>query len=498
MLALKTGAPQVDSSMVKRKAIVAWLLGYISGAQAQRLRGTSLSGSVTDHFCPLELNRCLNQCGEGRTVGFIDKSNCPESLRICQESCSLFPSQIENTVDMDSTAITTTTTTADPPPSTTGSTLSDYYFCPLHLQQCQRRCGFNSAGFVSYGECANRLRSCQTDCGISIVENGSTSPTSPVLNTDSDGDGLIDAQEASLGTDPLSPDTDKDGLSDRQEVDFGTNPLSFDTDGDQISDREEINVFGTDPFDANGDLDGDGLTDSDELVLYGTDPVRADTDFDGINDFDEVAFGTDPNVPNTITTPGLPDADGDGLPDADETGIYGTDPNNPDTDGDGISDFEETQIYFSNALDPFADWDGDGLNDGDEYFYGTDIWNPDTDGDGISDYDEVIGGTDPLNTADPNSSESPPSGESPPPGETPPVGPDADGDGLTDADETGIYGTDPNNPDTDGDGISDFEETQVFFSNALDVRGPVDARDDGVSSSSHFLDSRLRTGMATV
>ncbi len=34
---------------------------------------------------------------------------------------------------------------------------------------------------------------------------------------------------------------------------------------------------------------------------------------------------------------------------------------------------------------------------------------------------------------------------------------DADGDGITDADEA-TYGTDPNNPDTDGDGLNDFVE----------------------------------------
>ncbi len=39
---------------------------------------------------------------------------------------------------------------------------------------------------------------------------------------------------------------------------------------------------------------------------------------------------------------------------------------------------------------------------------------------------------------------------------------DSDGDGLTDADEAGIYGTDPNNPDTDGDGLLDGAEVELF------------------------------------
>jgi hypothetical protein len=42
---------------------------------------------------------------------------------------------------------------------------------------------------------------------------------------DSDGDGLSDASEISLGTDPQNPDTDGDGLTDGQEVnDYHTNP----------------------------------------------------------------------------------------------------------------------------------------------------------------------------------------------------------------------------------------------------------------------------------
>ena len=43
--------------------------------------------------------------------------------------------------------------------------------------------------------------------------------------TDSDGDGLSDAKEAILGTNPNNPDSDGDGMSDGDEVAYGTNPL---------------------------------------------------------------------------------------------------------------------------------------------------------------------------------------------------------------------------------------------------------------------------------
>jgi len=42
--------------------------------------------------------------------------------------------------------------------------------------------------------------------------------------------------------------------------------------------------------------------------------------------------------------------------------------------------------------------------------------------------------------------------------ETFPLLKDSDGDGLSDADETAVYGTNPQNPDSDGDGYSDMIE----------------------------------------
>ncbi|MBI3660537.1 hypothetical protein HY230_08710 [Candidatus Acetothermia bacterium] len=57
---------------------------------------------------------------------------------------------------------------------------------------------------------------------------------------DSDGDGLTDAQEAILGTDPRNPDTDGDGLSDGVEYfKTFTNPLKADSDGDSVNDKDD-------------------------------------------------------------------------------------------------------------------------------------------------------------------------------------------------------------------------------------------------------------------
>lgn len=59
----------------------------------------------------------------------------------------------------------------------------------------------------------------------------------PELPTDGDGDGLSDAEEAELGSDPHNPDSDYDGLTDADEVRLtGTHPLAADSDGDGITD----------------------------------------------------------------------------------------------------------------------------------------------------------------------------------------------------------------------------------------------------------------------
>lgn len=65
---------------------------------------------------------------------------------------------------------------------------------------------------------------------------------------DSDGDGLFDDEEATLGTDPALADTDDDGLTDFEESQGTTDPLNADTDGDTYLDFDEI-AEGTDPSD---------------------------------------------------------------------------------------------------------------------------------------------------------------------------------------------------------------------------------------------------------
>jgi hypothetical protein len=60
------------------------------------------------------------------------------------------------------------------------------------------------------------------------------------------------------------------------------------------------------------------------------------------------------------------------------------------------------------------------------------------------------------------------------------TGPDTDGDGLIDAAEVNIHGTDPLDADSDGDGLGDGAEVNVHGTDPLDADSDGDGLDDGV------------------
>jgi hypothetical protein len=83
---------------------------------------------------------------------------------------------------------------------------------------------------------------------------------------DFDADGILNAQERTLGTDPWSDDTDGDGITDTVEIALGWNPLVPDADPDM-----------------------DGIATADETGRFGTDPAKTDSDNDSIPDVYQVA-----------------------------------------------------------------------------------------------------------------------------------------------------------------------------------------------------------------
>jgi hypothetical protein len=95
---------------------------------------------------------------------------------------------------------------------------------------------------------------------------------------DPDNDGLSNAREFTLTSNPAEADTDNDGLNDGDEIAAGTNLFVTDTDADGLADGAETNT-------------GNFVSDSDT----GTDPLVTDSDGDGATDGTEVTFQTDPN-----------------------------------------------------------------------------------------------------------------------------------------------------------------------------------------------------------
>ncbi|RKG93483.1 cell envelope biogenesis protein OmpA [Corallococcus terminator] len=352
------------------------------------------------------------------------------------------------------------------------------------------------------------------------TETSSTATTSFTVDStgtvDTDNDGLPDAEESIIGTDPNNPDTDGDGIPDGVEVKVGgTDPLDDDSDDDGITDGNEdkdhdglVDADETDPNEA--DTDGDGLTDGVELGLTEpqgddsdptkfvadkdpatkTNPLDDDSDDDGLTDGNEDA-NHDGFVDPTETDPNSIDTDGDGLTDGLELGLTTpqgmdtdptkfvvdqdpdtkTNPLNKDTDGgsvfDGIEDANHNGRVDVLETDPNnpaddSDADGDGISNARENEAGTDPFDADSDDDGVPDGIDGLTDTDGDGIIDA-------------------LDPDSDNDGINDGTELGVTRenappgtdqtspnfkpdadpstkTDPKNPDTDGDGLKDGAE----------------------------------------
>lgn len=135
----------------------------------------------------------------------------------------------------------------------------------------------------------------------------------PALAADSDGDGLSDAHERLVGTDPLVADTDGDGFSD-----FLEDRLRF-SGYDPLYPHDASCTLPED----RADSDGDGLRDCEERFL-GTNPLVFDTDADGLPDGVEALAGTNPGRADAVE-----DLDEDGTPNGDEVAGH-SDPGDPD------------------------------------------------------------------------------------------------------------------------------------------------------------------------
>ncbi len=343
--------------------------------------------------------------------------------------------------------------------------------------------------------------------GLSPPNTDGTGASNP-YDTDSDGDGILDAIEKGTGVtladtdndnipDYLDTDSDGDGISDAIEKGSGT--AVADTDGDGIPDFRDLDSdgdgipdaiekgSGSTPVDTDGDgipnfrdvdSDGDGILDSvEDAACSGTTPCTP-TDTDGDNtpdylDVDSDADGIPDAIEGTVDTDrdGLPDyldtdSDGDGIVDSvEDAGCTGTMPCTPtDTDGDGIPNFRDLDSDgdgITDAIEGTTDIDGDSIPN---------YLDPDSDGDGIS--DAIEGNVDSDGDGTPNYKDL-----------------DSDGDNIPDAIEKGTttapVDTDSDgtpdylDTDTDGDGIPDAVEDSGCALNATTCT-PTDTDGDGI------------------
>lgn len=206
--------------------------------------------------------------------------------------------------------------------------------------------------------------------------------------------------------------------------------IAVDTDGDGILDAQEV-VDGTDKNDPCDPAQGSNYTAYDATNIMW---LSADCDSDGVNNADELADSSNPYFDESL------DTDGDGIADGQET-FQGSDKDDP---CDPFQDSGYIAYNTQNAVWLAADCDGDGTTNGDEIANETDpyfdeILGIDTDGDGIKDARETLDGTDMNDPCDPNQA---PGYEGYEPDNAIWMAADCDADGITNGDEVAME-TDP-------------------------------------------------------
>jgi hypothetical protein len=120
-----------------------------------------------------------------------------------------------------------------------------------------------------------------------------------VTDLDSDGDGLTDTEENTLGTNPNNSDSDGDTRNDRAEILAGTSPLDEDTDEDGLNDNLDATPLQND---AIADPDGANLAVHLNNYTTATNGVRLIARYD----FEALPTGANNDLPSSV--PAIPAA----------------------------------------------------------------------------------------------------------------------------------------------------------------------------------------------
>lgn len=285
---------------------------------------------------------------------------------------------------------------------------------------------------------------------------------------DTDGDGVSDFVDL---------DSDNDGISDLTES--GADAASLDEDNNGIIDANEFADTGllansaanngiADIFENTAGVADNGTTPRNSDVADEVDFINLDSDNDGLPDAVEAQATvgyTTPNTAGNSTRQGVNQTglfvpvnnDADALPDY------------IDTNSDNEATLDSVESGFTATAVSFTDPDGN-LNTPATQLANTQLSStpevdyregPDSDGDGVSDADETSSGTNPNNPCDF-------------PGNT---SPDADSDGLSNCEET-TGNNDPNTTPTPVGTSNQNDECDPFM-----VAGSCDPDNDGSPNS---------------
>ncbi len=334
---------------------------------------------------------------------------------------------------------------------------------------------------------------CGTDPydNTSVPQDNDADGICDLLDSDTDGDGVIDSEDAFPEDANESSDGDGDGIGDNADDDL---------DNDGWNNADEVDCL-TDPWDANDfpsdfdndticdvldpDDDNDGYFDNDDRFPFNA-TEWADNDMDGIgdnadDDDDNDGYTDDVEIEclsNPLEVTDIPvdsdldgicdpidaDVDGDGYDNLDDA--FPEDPNEwADFDGDGIGDNADTDddndlvldVNDAFPLDPYetVDTDGDGVGDNADL---------NDDGDAWTDAEEFTCGSDGL---DADSVPDDYDGD----GLCDKVDTDDDGDGTPDTDDAFPFDA-TENADLDGDGVGDYSDADDDGDGWLDSEEP--------------------------